>query len=138
MFLSLSYWAQILHKVPLGSDSRCNIGGSWTHLLPQTHQTYSYLWNSSLRVKSRKQLDNSYASDRWGKKTHANWVGEAESQSHHKLPPLPRGIKWRGDSQLPASPKGVKGLTPTLSTPNFKTSNREMGPPVLGSKWSPS
>lgn len=41
------------------------MGGSWSHLLPETHWIYSSIWSSSRRRKSRSELHDSFTASKW-------------------------------------------------------------------------
>lgn len=45
---------------PRDHGSRGGVGKSWTHLLPQTHQTDSYIWNNSLWKIPLRKLNSSF------------------------------------------------------------------------------
>ena len=80
----MNYSCKITEKVhrQIGIVQDGSIGRFWIHCLPQTHQTYSYIWNNSLW----KNLKNKKERATW------RWIREAKTWSCQK--PYTQG-SWR-------------------------------------------
>lgn len=77
----------------------------------------------------KTSICNSYTSVKQEKsQSTLKWVGEAETQSHHKPHPQLSNPQL-GGSTTHTSPCGAKGLNPTSGTPLFKTCISEMNLP---------
>ena len=58
------------------------IGRSWIHLLPWTHQIYSYIWINSLWKMTRKLAEELHTAK--AERVTELWLGEVEKQSYQK------------------------------------------------------
>lgn len=106
-------------------------GRFWTHLFPEKHQIYSYIWTNSLWKISENYLNISSITK--NKRTTLRKIGEAEMQCHQNPPPLAYNSQSGGISQT-WNVSLRKGISPASGTLTLGTHTRDMSP-QNGNQW---